>query len=85
MLFNWSAAVMGDDEIAQARRLAAHALSRAQTTADRRQQKLWQEIADAWISRAAALEHRKLITDALPPRRPANKGLGRRPPRTRAR
>src|SRR5258705_1786590 len=49
-----SATWMSNDEIAQARRLAEHALSRARTTADQRQKLLWLEIADTWAARAAA-------------------------------
>ena len=45
-------------EIAQARRLAAHALSRAYMTSDFRQKGLWQEIAEEWLLRAEKLERR---------------------------
>jgi hypothetical protein len=44
-------------ELAQARRLAGHALTRARMAApDWRQMKLWQQLAEEWSTRAAALE-----------------------------
>jgi hypothetical protein len=47
-------------DIAQARRLAAHALSRAHMTGgDFRQKRLWQDIAEEWCTRAEALEERQ--------------------------
>jgi hypothetical protein len=45
-------------DIAQARRLAAHALSRAHMTPDFRQKELWQGIAEEWLTRAETLEKR---------------------------
>jgi hypothetical protein len=68
---------MSYDPIAQATRLAVHALERARATADRRQKKLWHEIADAWAARVAALKaDAHLVAASTPP--PSGK---RSPPR----
>jgi len=63
---------MTENEIAQARRLAQHALSRARATADQRQRLLWLEIADAWEARAAALVDKQQRAEAR--RAPAKRG-----------
>lgn len=52
------------DEIAQAQRLAGHAQSRADMTSDRRQKKLWQEIANEWLARV------DMLMNSLPPGEP---------------
>ena len=64
MVSRRSATWMSNDEIAQARRLAEHALSRARATADQRQKLLWLEIADTWAARAAALQDRDQLGEA---------------------
>ena len=59
---------MSYDQIAQARRLAEHALGRARATADLRQKKLWHQIADAWAARAAALKAEEPAASLTPGR-----------------
>jgi hypothetical protein len=60
------------DEIRQAKRLADHALSRVRLTADVRQKKLWQDIADEWLRRVATLEQRERMAKAEGGHRPEN-------------
>jgi hypothetical protein len=47
------------EEIAQAQRLATHALSRASLTLDFRQKTLWQQIAEEWLARVETLQARQ--------------------------